>query len=167
MSKISERDIESLLELFERSDWRELHVWGEGIDLFVSKDPQARRPKARTGDGAAARARAPQTGARAAGPEPARTDASAARPPADVPAHWIPVRAPCLGTFYLAPKPGAPPFVALGQRVTPETEICLVEVMKLFTTVRAGVTGIVRKLPVADAELVEFDQPLIYIEPDA
>jgi acetyl-CoA carboxylase biotin carboxyl carrier protein len=57
--------------------------------------------------------------------------------------------------------------VALGQRVTPETEICLVEVMKLFTTVRAGVTGIVRKLLVADGDLVEFDQPLVYIEPDA
>jgi acetyl-CoA carboxylase biotin carboxyl carrier protein len=57
--------------------------------------------------------------------------------------------------------------VALGQRVTPETEICLVEVMKLFTTVRAGVTGIVRKLLVADGDLVEFDQPLFYIEPDA
>ena len=57
--------------------------------------------------------------------------------------------------------------MALGQRVTPETEICLVEVMKLFTTVRAGVTGIVRKLLVADGDLVEFDQPLFYIEPDA
>ena len=167
MSKISERDIESLLELFERSDWRELHVWGEGVDLFVSKDPQARRPEARIDGGAAARTAAPQTDVRAAGPEPARTDASVARPPADTPAHWIPVRAPCLGTFYLAPKPGAPPFVALGQRVTPETEICLVEVMKLFTTVRAGVTGIVRKLLVADGDLVEFDQPLFYIEPDA
>ncbi len=167
MSKISERDIESLLELFDRSDWRELHVWGEGIDLFLSKDPHARRPEARTGGAAAARTAAPQIDAQAAGPEPARADASAARPPADVPAHWLPVRAPCLGTFYLAPKPGAPPFVALGQRVTPETEMCLVEVMKLFTTVRAGVTGIVRKLLVADAELVEFDQPLFYVEPDA
>ena len=77
------------------------------------------------------------------------------------------IRAPCLGTFYNAPKPGAPPFVSIGQPVSRETEVCLVEVMKLFTTVRAGVIGTIRELLVADSELVEFDQPLFYVEPDA
>ena len=52
------------------------------------------------------------------------------------------MRAPNLGTFYRAPKPGAPPYVSVGQRVEPTTELCLIEVMKLFTSVAAGVTGI-------------------------
>ena len=75
------------------------------------------------------------------------------------------VRAPNLGTFYRAPKPGAPPYVAVGQRVEAATEVCLIEVMKLFTSVRAGVAGTVREMLVEDAELVEFDQPLFLIEP--
>jgi len=66
-----------------------------------------------------------------------------------------------------SPKPGAPPYVKLGQRIEPMTELCLIEVMKLFTTVFAGVTGVVRQVMVEDSELVEFDQALFLIEPDA
>jgi len=43
VSKITQNDIDALIELFDRSDWRELRVVGDGIDLFVSKDPNARR----------------------------------------------------------------------------------------------------------------------------
>ena len=49
----------------------------------------------------------------------------------------------------------------------PTTEVCLIEVMKLFTSVFAGVSGVVRQVLVEDAELVEFDQALFLIEPDA
>jgi biotin carboxyl carrier protein len=49
--------------------------------------------------------------------------------------------------------------------VESETEICLIEVMKLFTTLKAGVKGIVKKVCVKDAEMVEFGEPLFYIEP--
>jgi acetyl-CoA carboxylase biotin carboxyl carrier protein len=84
---------------------------------------------------------------------------------ARVPEGLVALRAPNLGTFYRAPKPGAPPYIELGQEVEPDTEVCLIEVMKLFTPVRAGVKGIVREVCVADSELVEFDQPLFYIEP--
>ena len=77
------------------------------------------------------------------------------------------MRAPNLGTFYRAPKPGAPPYVKIGQHVDAETELCLIEVMKLFTTVLAGVSGVVRQVLVEDAELVEFDQALFLIEPAA
>ena len=85
--------------------------------------------------------------------------------PVNAPAHWIAVVAPNLGTFYRAPKPGAPPFVNVGQTVTPETEMCLLEVMKLFTTVTAGAGGVVRRICVQDAEMVEFGETLFYIEP--
>lgn len=164
MSKISQQDIEALVEVFERSGWRELRVVGEGVDLFVSKDPGARRTKVRKGPAATVPAQPRESVAPAAEPAAALPPTS---PQASVPAHWVAVRAPCLGTFYLAPKPGAPVFVSIGQRVTRDTEICLIEVMKLFTTVRAGVTGTVRKVLIADAELVEYDQPLFYVEPDA
>jgi len=167
MNKVSERDVEALIELFDRSDWRELHVVGEGIDLFVSKDPKARRPEARLARGISPARVDSAPPANVPVAVPAATPLGAPQPKADVPANWVAVRAPCLGTFYRTPKPGAPPLVSLDQRVAPDTEMCLIEVMKLFTTVRAGVTGTVRQVLVADAELVEFQQPLFYIEPDA
>ena len=166
MIKVSQQDIEALLEIFDRSDWRELHVVGEGIDLFVSKDPNARRPAAGLSNGTALPMVESSLPAPSA-PAPVASTRRPTEPKADVPANWIAVRAPCLGTFYRTPKPGAPPFVSAGQRVAPDTEICLIEVMKLFTTVRAGVVGTVKQVLVADAELVEFEQLLFYVEPDA
>jgi biotin carboxyl carrier protein len=70
-----------------------------------------------------------------------------------------------LGTFYRSPKPGTPPFVEVGSIISAETEICLIEVMKLFTTVRAGVRGTVREVYPADSDLVEYNQPLFLVEP--
>jgi acetyl-CoA carboxylase biotin carboxyl carrier protein len=177
VSRISQQDLESLLELFDRSDWRELRVQGPGLEIFASKDPNARMSDPA---GAVPRDEA-QSGVAVA---PAAPPAAPTTEPVDIPdsagmlhvtasqsspaqAHWMPVRAPCLGTFYSSPKPGSPPFVAVGQRVSATTEVCIVEVMKLFTTVRAGVAGTVRDVLVKDSELVEFDQPLILIEPDA
>ncbi|PKP99641.1 MAG: acetyl-CoA carboxylase, biotin carboxyl carrier protein, partial [Alphaproteobacteria bacterium HGW-Alphaproteobacteria-13] len=73
------------------------------------------------------------------------------------------VRAPYLGTFYRAPKPGSAPYVEVGSRVTSESELCLVEVMKLFTTVRAADDGIVHAVLADDGALVEADQALFVI----
>ena len=53
----------------------------------------------------------------------------------------------------------------VGQEVAAGTEICLLEVMKLFTTVVARVGGVVREICVADGGMVERDQPLVLIEP--
>lgn len=157
--KPTAQDLESLMELFEKSDWKELDLRMEGFELYLSKDPSRRRGASapsprRRGDG----------GGEAPAPihAPSVSHASAAAP---VPAHWVAVKAPNLGTFYRAPKPGAAPYVQVGQSVMPETEVCLIEVMKLFTSVRAGVTGTVRQIVVQDAEMVEHDQVLLYIEP--
>jgi biotin carboxyl carrier protein len=80
---------------------------------------------------------------------------------------WTVVRAPSLGTFYRSQKPGSPPYCEAGQTIGSQQELGLLEVMKLFTTVRSGVAGTVREILAKDGELVEFDQPLFLIEPDA
>ena len=79
----------------------------------------------------------------------------------------IGITAPNLGTFYRAPKPGAPPYVEVGQAVEPGTEVCLIEVMKLFTPVSAGTAGVVREICIEDGQMVEFGQLLVIIEPGA
>jgi acetyl-CoA carboxylase biotin carboxyl carrier protein len=161
MTSVTPRDIEALVESFEASDWNDMKLTIDGFELFLSKSPGARPPSS-AGEIAAAAVTAPAFHGSA--PAWARTTAPKH---AAAPEHWVSVRAPNLGTFYRAPKPGAPPYVKLGQHVEPTSELCLIEVMKLFTSVFANVSGVVRQVLVEDSELVEFDQVLFLIEPDA
>lgn len=69
-----------------------------------------------------------------------------------------------VGTFYQAPKPGAAPYVRVGDRVKKGQVLCLLEAMKLNFEVEAEVDGIVSKIYVADGEPVEFGQKLIAIK---
>jgi len=77
----------------------------------------------------------------------------------------IDIRAPIIGTFYRAPKPGAPHFVELGSRVTPETVIAIVETMKLMNSVCAGTHGTVAAICVDNGAFVAQDQVLMRIDP--
>lgn len=156
-------DINKLLALFEDSDWRELDLRVGGDHLFVSKDGSAgglERGAARPASPGEPAPAPTEPAAEATAPTPAQPAGDDA-----VPDHWVAVNAPNLGTFYRAPKPGAAPYVEEGQPVEATTEVCLIEVMKLFTPVAAGVAGTVRQICVPDGEMVEYDQPLLYIEP--
>lgn len=77
---------------------------------------------------------------------------------------FMPVRAPMLGTFYRAPKPEAPPFVEEGQFIKNDDVVCIIEVMKLFNMVRAGVQGRIAKICAENAQLVEYNQVLFWVE---
>jgi acetyl-CoA carboxylase biotin carboxyl carrier protein len=76
------------------------------------------------------------------------------------------VKAPMVGTFYRAPSPGAPPFVEVGDRVQPDSVVCIIEVMKLMNTIHAETAGIVREIRVENSQPVEFGQVLLVIEPE-
>jgi biotin carboxyl carrier protein len=69
-----------------------------------------------------------------------------------------------LGTFYRTPKPGSPPFVEVGAVVGEEDPVCIIEVMKLFNTVRAGVRGRIAGICAEQGQLVEFQQTLFLVE---
>ena len=75
------------------------------------------------------------------------------------------VRAPVVGTFYRAPEPGAPPFVAVGDLIRPGQVVGIVEAMKLMNEVTADQAGRVVEVLVDDGQPVEYDQPLIALEP--
>jgi acetyl-CoA carboxylase biotin carboxyl carrier protein len=64
----------------------------------------------------------------------------------------VEVRAPLLGTFYRAPRPGAPPFVTVGSEVAPDTVVCIIETMKLMNSVTAGVGGTVAEILLDNAQ---------------
>ena len=75
------------------------------------------------------------------------------------------VKAPMVGTFYRAPGPDKPPFVEVGQRVEPDTIVCIIEVMKLMNSIEAGVAGVVKEILVDNGAGVEYGTPLVVIEP--
>jgi acetyl-CoA carboxylase biotin carboxyl carrier protein len=161
--QVSPDDIEALVSRFHESGYQELHVRFDGFELYLSNDPAAdgiyRETRA---------ARAPVSVAQSTSPAPP-IHAPASIKPASVaiPDGMVVVRAPYLGTFYRAPTPGATPYVEIGHAVGSDSELCLVEVMKLFTAVRAGIDGTVRQILAQDGAMVELDQPLFVIEPAA
>ncbi|MCB1745623.1 MAG: acetyl-CoA carboxylase biotin carboxyl carrier protein [Gammaproteobacteria bacterium] len=168
MSQPSREDIENLIELFNGSDWEEMHLKTDSLEIFLSNDPSARAPSQ-----AVAAPAAPAVTEAAAAPVAASADAAPKMGTAVtahdviIPVGMVAVRAPNLGTFYRSPKPGAPPYVEVGQKVSADTEVCLIEVMKLFTPVKAGVDGTVREICASDAQMVEYEQVLVIVEPDA
>ena len=106
---------------------------------------------------------APLPGAAApAGAAPAGGDA---RPAAA--AHLREIRSPMVGTFYLAPEPGAEPYVKVGTRVAPGQTVCIIEAMKIMNEIEAEVGGVVREIAVEDAQPVEFGQVLFRVDSNA
>jgi acetyl-CoA carboxylase biotin carboxyl carrier protein len=75
-----------------------------------------------------------------------------------------PIKAPMLGTFYRTPKPGAPPYVEVGSVVKEDDPVGIIEVMKLFTTVKAGVRGRIVQVFAEQGQMVEFQQTLFLVE---
>ena len=67
--------------------------------------------------------------------------------------------------FYARPEPGAPPFVVIGAEVKKDTTVCLIEVMKTFNAMNAGVNGVITEICAEDAQLVEYGQVLFRVRP--
>jgi acetyl-CoA carboxylase biotin carboxyl carrier protein len=76
-----------------------------------------------------------------------------------------PILAPLVGTFYRAPQPGAPPFVEEGDVVDEGQTVGIVEAMKLMNEVKADRGGKITQFAATDGDWVEFEQPLVYLEP--
>ena len=70
-----------------------------------------------------------------------------------------------VGTFYRAPSPDAPPFVEVGTVVKAGQPLCLIEVMKLFTTINSEIGGRIAQIGADNGELVEYGRTLFVIEP--
>jgi acetyl-CoA carboxylase biotin carboxyl carrier protein len=161
--ELTEDDVLHILKLIDESkfDYFQLEV-GE-LKITVSKgDPIPLTSTAQTVT-AAPIASAPV----AARPAATATNALAAQAakPVAIPEGMLPITAPLLGTFYVAPEPGAPPFVKVGQQITEDTTVGLIEVMKVFSSVRAAVNGTLVQVVAQNGQFVEFGQTLFIVKP--
>jgi biotin carboxyl carrier protein len=138
---LTAEDIAEIAAIIEASPYRELDLSTRRFRLRLAR-----------GDGA-------ETGLTqewqwsGSGPEAAVAEAEHAADPDAI-------AAPLPGTFYHAPQPGAPPFVAVGDAVGPETVVGIVETMKLMNPVHAGRAGTVAEVIVPNATMVAKGQPL-------
>jgi acetyl-CoA carboxylase biotin carboxyl carrier protein len=150
---LTARDIAEITRLLEDSSFDELELEIDGLKIHLRRG------------GAMAPAPVIPLPARPAPEEARRPSLNGNRVPeaANDPS-LLQVRAPLLGTFYRAPKPGAPPFVENGAAVEPDTVVGIIEVMKLMNAVRAGVRGVVRDIRARDGNLVEYGETLLLVE---
>jgi acetyl-CoA carboxylase biotin carboxyl carrier protein len=99
------------------------------------------------------------------GPGPvAAASAPAAPPVEDLARHPGAVLSPMVGIAYLAPEPGATPFITVGQSVTAGQTLLLIEAMKTFNQIKAPRAGTVARILVASGAPVEYGEPLLILE---
>ena len=103
----------------------------------------------------AAAALAPQVSAPAGAAAPAATEEAGA----------LSIKSPMVGTFYASSSPEAKPFVSVGTVVDEETDVCIIEAMKVFNNIKAELRGTVTKILVSNGQTVEFGQPLFLVKP--
>ena len=158
-------DIQALLELFETSTWQEMTIDIGEDHLHVS----------RRANGATAAPPPVAPPAPAAVPDAAPAVAAPIPAPAPTPSvtpgaangHGVPVAAPSVGLFWRSPSPGAPPFVDVGSRVGPDDTIAIIEVMKLMSPLKAGLSGVVTAILADNGATVARGDALVLVDPEA
>jgi acetyl-CoA carboxylase biotin carboxyl carrier protein len=155
--ELSHDDVKKILEIVDASEHlQDLELVHAGFRLHVRRGGGAEHASVQERSASAA----PASVKPAPSPSPGAT--APAREPAIAPGE-IAIRAPMLGTFYRSSAPGEPPFVEIGKRVGADDTVCLIEVMKLFSSIKAGVDGVVTRILAENGSMVEFDQMLIVI----
>lgn len=169
MNELKTEDISALLELLKDSGFDEFHVETDEFEVYIVRRGVASRKlgpaSVASGSSVAPAPALPQ--AAASSPATARaserTGPTAAGGAARTAVDTRPIPAPLMGNFFRAPSPGAAPFVEVGQEVTAETTIGIIEVMKLMNQIPAGVSGVIEEILVEDGTLVEFGQAIMLV----
>jgi acetyl-CoA carboxylase biotin carboxyl carrier protein len=159
---LTDDDVRDILRLLDSLPFAELRLETDSFQLWLR----------RTGDGEWTQATqvlsAPneELSEAPSDVEPRANGAADDRPAGAAREGLLEVRAPLLGTFYRAPRPGAEPFVEVGGRVDEDTVVGIIETMKLMNSVPAGVRGTVVEIRVANAEFAERDAVLMLVAPE-
>ena len=152
---LSHKDVQEILRLLEETDYRELTLETEHFTLKLQQDEEGWTQQTNTvaSDKSAVTSTV------------ASIDGNATIETAATEEGLLDIRAPMVGTFYNAPKPGADPFVEIGSSVNEDSVIAIIEVMKLMNSIPAGLNGEIVEILVTDAQFVEKGQLLMRVRP--
>lgn len=156
------RQLGRIIETLERSTFDFLQIEVGDLKVTVGKGniavpeaaPRAPQPVAAAAPAAQVSSAAPQ-----AAPQPAPISAAPQQ-------GTVEIKSPIMGMFYAQPEPGAPPFVTVGASISQDSTVALVEVMKTFNAINAGVSGKVVEICAQNGELVEYGQVLFRVVPE-
>jgi acetyl-CoA carboxylase biotin carboxyl carrier protein len=150
------KEIKRLVELMTQNDLTELEIDREDVRVSLKRGTPGGAPVVMTP------AYAPAPAAPAPAPAaPVAAPAPAAKPSTD---HLDTIKSPMVGTFYRSSSPEAQAFVKVGDKVGPDTTVCIIEAMKVMNEIKAEKSGIIREICIENAETVEFAQVLFKIE---
>ena len=141
----------------KKSDLSEFEIQDQDFKLRIKRDLPGRAPVAAQAAPVAA-APAPV----AAAPAPQAAPAPAAPAAAD-PSIKL-VTSPMVGTYYCTPSPENPPFVTVGSPIKADSDVCIIEAMKVMNEIQAEISGTVVECLVANGTSVEFGQPLFRVK---
>ncbi|HMN41607.1 MAG TPA: acetyl-CoA carboxylase biotin carboxyl carrier protein [Phycisphaerales bacterium] len=77
----------------------------------------------------------------------------------------VPIVSPMVGTVYLAPNPESPAYVQAGASVGPDSTVCLIEAMKVFSEIKAETSGVIERVLVTSGQAVQYGQQLFLVRP--
>jgi acetyl-CoA carboxylase biotin carboxyl carrier protein len=152
-------EVAEILKIIDSSNCDEISIETPEIRLFVRRSGVGGPETMRSPAGPAATQSAPAREIKGDAPRPADGKIALA-------AGQFEVTAPMVGTFYRAQSPEAPPFVEIGSVVSKGQPLCLIEVMKLFTTIHAEQDGRVVRIGAENGEFVEYGHTLFVLEPE-
>ncbi len=164
--ELTQDDVIRILKLIDESPMGRVSLQVGDLKLEVEKGTSPG-----TASAISARASRPAAAGVAATPEPARLEPGAQETaePKQAPGtdeNLLTIKAPLLGIFYRRSQPGVPPYVEEGSLVEEDTTVALIEVMKLFNPVKAGVRGRIVKICAENNALVEYDKVLFLVKPE-
>ncbi len=151
--------IRELVEMMVNNDLIELAV-RDGDQEIKLRRPNATMEYAATPGGNSTTTLPTRVSAPMVGLEPEVADDGASN------VKLIEIRSPMVGTFYAAPDPDSAPYVKVGDRVGPATVVCVLEAMKVFSEIKAEVSGAIDRVLVKNGDAVEYGQPLFLVRPD-
>jgi acetyl-CoA carboxylase biotin carboxyl carrier protein len=162
LMELTEDDVLEILKLFEQSKFDFLQLEQGERKITVSKGGFMSARTDATLPAAPARLLPPAgvVPPAAAGPQALPAERAA-------PDHGLlPVTAPMVGKFYAAPSPSDPPFVMPGTKVAAGATVGLIEVMKVFASIKTEIAGVIERILVSNGQFVEFGETLFWIRPD-
>jgi acetyl-CoA carboxylase biotin carboxyl carrier protein len=154
------KEIKAVIDLMRKNSLTEFEYEKDGTKIRIQRGPDGKPQVFASSPGLIP---APAVIPTATGSAPAPTVQTPIPAPAQ---ETLPtINSPMVGTFYASPAPDAPPYLAVGAVVNPETVVCIIEAMKVMNEIKAEMSGTITEILVESGKPVEFGKPLFRIKP--
>ncbi|MBI4026249.1 MAG: acetyl-CoA carboxylase biotin carboxyl carrier protein [Verrucomicrobia bacterium] len=157
------KEIKSIIDLMTKNGLTEFELEKDNVKIRIKRGPEGSthimNSASRDNGGNGSPAMPPALPAPAAA-----TAAPVVAPPHTTAVEYKEIKSPMVGTFYRSPSPETPSFVEIGQSVTEDTVVCIIEAMKVMNEIKAEVRGVITEVLVENSKPVEFGKPLFRVK---